>query len=387
MTRAIGLVALAACATVPDPPAELGDDRVVVSYANGGVQVRGLTEAGATLYEMSFPSTADQIGMPDSFKVGGREVLRLAPDDCNRERRIGVALFPAGVVTSGDIASFGGESNVETIVEAPGLAKVRVTYEIDYLCPSIQKLSGESVFTFFPTGRIVREDIGIEPSEGAIDPQGASVECGCGFTDIDFFFTSFWAFADNGLDEQVDANNMQPRDGITSAACTMYPTHGVGVAWQDASTRYHPSVASAHVYDFLAGQETIPADAMGTVTSAVQVHDGPRVPGTCGDILAQLADPRLLVGEEQLGSTDHDGIYRPDQEHSEVTELTTDDGIPGSWAISMNLGGATHGRVTREPPIEDFVRFHADPETEGNTVFVFLQGLAPGESITIEPLF
>ncbi|HEY5938705.1 MAG TPA: hypothetical protein VIU61_28835 [Kofleriaceae bacterium] len=387
MTRATGLVALAACATVPEPPPELGDDVVTVAYQNGGVQVRGpITEGGVPLYEMTFPDTSDEIGMPDSFKIGGRETLSLPPDDCNRERRIGVALFPAGVVTSGDIASFGGESNVETIVEAPGLAKVRVTYDIDYQCPTLQTFSGESIFTFFPSGRIVREDIEISPSSSTIDPQGANFACGCGFTDIPFYFTSFWSFDANGSDEQVDANNMEPRDGITSQACTMYPTHGVGVAWPDASTRFHPSVASTHVYDFLANQQSIPEGESGSVTSAVQVHDGVRTPGTCGNMLAQLADPRLLVGDEQLGSTDHDGIYRPSEEHDDTTVLTTDDGIPGSWAISINLGGATHGRVTRSPPLDDFVRFHADPESEGNTVFVFLQGLAPGESITIEPL-
>ena len=324
--------------------------------------------------------------MPDSFKVGGRETLRLEPDDCNRERRVGVALFPAGVVASGDIADFGGDSNVETLVEAPGLAKVRVTYDIDYLCPAIETFRGQSVFTFFPSGRIVREDIAIDPSDGGIEPDaGAADSCGCGFTDIDFFFTSFWAFADTGFDEQVDENNQMPRDGVTSAACTMYPTHGVGVSWPDASTRFHPSVASAHVYDFLANQNALP-DETRFVTSAVQVRDDVRTPGACGEILAQLADPPLEVGEEHLGSTDHDGIYRPALEHSGTTVIKTDEGIPGSWAVSLDLGGADHGRVTRQPDIEDFVRFHADPETPGNTVFVFLQGLAAGESITIEPL-
>jgi hypothetical protein len=386
MSRAIGLVALAACAKVPDPPPEISDDLITISYDNDRIEVRGPpTERGEPLYEMTFPSTEDQIGMPDSFKVGGRETLRLEPDDCNRERRIGVALFPAGVVASGDIGDFGGDSNVETIVEAPGLAKISVTYEIDYLCPENETFRGESVFTFFPSGRIVREDIEIEPSDGGIDPpEGETIACGCGFTDIDFYFTSFWAFADNGLDEQVDATNVMPRDGSTTAACTMYPTHGVGVAWPDASTRFHPSVASAHVYDFVAGQNTLP-DERRSVTSAVQVHDGPRVSGTCNNILSQLADPRLLVGSEQLASTDHDGIYRPKLEHAETTMLTTDEGIPGSWAISINLG-ANHGRVKRTPDVGDFVRFHADPETPGNTVFVFLQGLAPGESITIEPI-
>jgi hypothetical protein len=387
MSRAIGLVALAACAKVPEPPPELGDDLITVSYENGGVQVRGpLEENGEHLYEMTFPDTDDQIGMPDSFKVGGRETLRLLPDDCNRERRIGVALFPAGVVTSGEIADFGGDSNVETIVEAPGLAKIRVTYDIEYLCPAPESFRGESVFTFFPSGRIVREDIDLHPSDGGIDPlPGASDQCGCSDTAQDFFFTSFWAFNDNGMDEQVDANNTMPRDGITSAACTMYPSHGVGVAWPDASTRFHPSVASTHVYDFVANQNTLPEQSR-SVTSAVQVHNGLRVPGTCAKILEQLVDPGLLVGSERLDSTDHDGIYRPKLEHAETTVLTSEEGIPGSWAISMNLGGADHGRIKRQPDIEDFVRFHSDPETPGNTVFVFKQGLAPGESITIEPI-
>lgn len=387
MTRAFGLLALGACANVPDPP-DFGPDLVSVTRAAGGLTVRGpLTVANQPLFEMSFPSPTEGVPMPDSLKVGDRETLRLAPDGCNSESRIGVALFPAGVAVSGalDPALTVADAGLETLVEAPGMVKVSVTYAVDYTCPDPETLSGQTVFTFFPSGRIVRQDLNIKPSTDPLDPGGQAITCGCAPAEVPrFFFTSFYAFDDAGV--QLDANDtMPPADNTTKEACTMFETHGVGVSWPTPNVRYRPNAAASHVFDFEANASTV-SNAPRTVTSAIQVHDGPHTSGTCAQVLAQLADLPIRIGDERLLMTANDGIYRPTKPHASETEIRPDGtAIPGSFAVSINLGGARHADVYREPDRADFYRIHRDPETPGNFVFVFLDGLEEGESITIEP--
>ena len=336
---------------------------------------------GEPLYAMTFPAAnPDGIPMPDSLKVAGHETLELRTDGCNMESRIGIALYPAGSAISGTLNDTFtlNSASAEVVLAAGAVAKVHVDYSFDYECPDPETLSGESIFTFFPSGRVVREDINVKPSNDRLDAAGNM--CGCEFAG-EFFFTSFWSFTPV-QGNLIDAGNNFPTDSAADAACTMYPTHGVAVRWQDSQpTRYKDMLARSHIYDFARAAQTV--DPMPrAVTSAIQMT---AEPGSCAALIEMLNDPPLMVGDEPLGSSGHDGIYRPENAHDGETVITSNVRIPAGWAISIDLGGAEHAVVSRDPPIDDFYRVSRDPDEEGHFLFVFPHALEPGDAITIDP--
>lgn len=363
---------VAGCANPGDSPE--GDPLITVTE-DGFVRV--VSQSG---YAMDFSPTG--IKMPLHLRLEDEELL--ATGGCNTEGLIGIGLFPALVATAGDHGE-ATTSEIEVLLDGPVIAKVRVEYTADYLCPDTHTLTGETFFTFFPGGRIVRQDR-VTPSA---TPLGLSTTCGC--QDMDppqnLFFTTFYAFDPDGA-AQVDADGVETT-GNVAQACTMYPDRAVGVSWSGSTTRIGVNGVSSHVFDWASGESTL-AETEQTMISAIQLApDDPAATSDCRSVLAPLADPQIKIGDAPAMRTAEDGIYRLEDAFLDTPfEITTvDEELPPGFAVSVNLDGATHAEVSRDPEFDSDFFFVQREDDEGRFLFVFPDGLGLGERITIEPKF
>jgi hypothetical protein len=331
--------------------------------------------------------------MPKSLRIldaAGNAFDRelLATNECNLEGQIGTAVFPAVVAIGGEQGD-AQRSELEVLMDGPVIAKVRVTYEVDYTCPSPQTLSGEAIFTIFPTGRIVRQDHNIQPVTTAITAP-VNTQCGCNPDAQSFFFTTFWSFDAAGLIDHVDETG-NPTTGDVFRACSIYDDHGIAVAWSGNDTRIGVNGVASHVLDLIPrGSPTIEPTVVEDVFSAIQVvPQDPGGTGECPNILQALADdPDLDVGGVVLDTAGIDGIYRDEGFHDTTFDLTAPDGdVPAGFAVSINLDGATHAELTRDPPTDRVAFIQRDPDDANRFIFAFPQGLGSGERVTITPIF
>ncbi len=348
-------------------------------------------------YEMRFHGGEElELHLPDSLLIsqGGAQIETLAqgPTDCGLERQVGFALFPAVVATS-DTDGTVLESSITTNDDGPFVAQINTRFVVEYNCPTPHQLTASSTFTFFPTGRIVRNDSEVKAIEsGALTSAGG--ECGCvaAFPATDtFFFTSFWAFADTG--RNVDHTNVeiigQGQDEM--GACTLYATHGVGVQYNPVISRVAPNAnADAHVLDFQTGS-TI-TDTAEQAFSAIQIDgDDDLVAAQCSTLLQKLSEPAIRVGDEELGSANESGIYDDFQPHEDEfdVEVIGNEVVPPGWALAVDLASDIV-RITRDPPSvnsdEPVARIQRFEQGGSRFLLLFTDSLEPGVTITIEPL-
>jgi hypothetical protein len=389
-------VGLAACADIPDEP-----------FDDGAVTTRPDDTTGARIvsgpnYELQFGlAGADFFPMPDRLVINNRDILEDATADCAFENKIGVALFPGLVITS-DPGHLGpnGTAQMASIqlvegMEGPGA----IQYEVGYAASiraggGTQTLMGHSTFTFFASGRIVRHD-SFSPFTGAtplapLDPFGCSDGAFAGF-----FLTSYWAFERTGSPTLVDVDGNSPQDNLTTQACTSYGglESLIAVSWQTPGsgegTRFDPnSQTTAQVFDFIPGESAPIMPGQRNVTSAIKVITGGDVtPDRCGELMGELDDPPLMVDERMISSSDENGIYQDSGVHESTTTLRPAAGrLPLGAAIALDLGGATHAEVTKDPAdgASDPVAY-VQRLADGRTLFVLRDALSAGETITIEP--
>jgi hypothetical protein len=376
----VGLVALGGCASVHDP---LGlDEPAMIVKTDSAVHVIGPD------YELDFAPTG--IHLPDHLTVDHGQVELLGSDDC-AETKIGVASVPAVAIAAGTPhGATAVRSQITTVLAGPAIAKVHVSFEVDYACPGAQTATGAIDFTLFPSGRIVREDLAIRPST---DRLGMAGRCGCQQeTDPmnfhDMAVTTFWAFDPAGATQVLPDGSPVTEDSSGAlAACTVYPRRTIGVAWRagaDTLTTFpFPShQAASHVLTWNANTDhkSVDPDPQ-SMTSAIQISNAA---SDCGGVLAKLADVAITSGGTVLDHAGHDGIYRDPVRHPDSFQIQPiDAAVPAGFAISVDLAGASHAILTRVPAADPIAWVQREDDTR--FLLVFRDGLAPGQRITIEP--
>jgi len=373
MRYAIVLTALVGCASVSDPPG--------LSVPGMFVEADAAVRVFAPGYQMDFSATG--LHLPEHLLLNQGTVELLGTDLPCFESRVGVAVTPALTAHAGVT----GRSEITPVLNGPAVVKVNVTYEVDYNCPNAETLRGESDFTLMPGGRIVREDRMISPSN---DRLGIVGHCGCqqetdpqNFHNL--FLSSFWAF-DRNRATQAQPDGSAVTEDIY-AACTMYPDRAIGVAWQmlaGTRTRFETDATSLHVLDWASNATMLDPTAV-SITSAIQISNtAPAGLGDCAKVLALLDDVPIQIGNTKLGSTDHDGIYRDAAVHADSFEIAAGDvAVPAGFVVSVDLGGASHARLSRSPAKNPLAIVQRESDTR--FLIAFIDGLAPGESVTIEP--
>ncbi len=138
---------------------------------------------------LNFPGTG--IHLPDQLKIGGVNVLG-EQDGCGYENRTGIALYPIYSVSVGQTwpieAGDSVTSTIERLASGPAFAQVNVSWSGLFHCTaSTRTAAGNSTFTIFPDGRIIRDDH-IEPPTSTM--VGGSA-CGCSTATSNYFLTSY----------------------------------------------------------------------------------------------------------------------------------------------------------------------------------------------------
>ena len=373
----VALLAIAGCASIDSAP---GLVTPAITVTNDPVVVSG------PALELDFSATGTH--MPDHLKSSDGTELLGSDDPCTGSSQIGFAVSPAVSAVAG-MTGTGVQSTVSVVESGPVLAKVHVAFAVNYACPNAETLQGTSDFTIFPSGRIVREDLNVQPSTDTLEKTGT---CGCqqesdAANFKNFYFGTFYAFDPTGA-TQVQADGTAVPDGVF-AACTMYAQRAVAVQFDQfqsgVSTRYHAQKTASHAYDWASDQTELAPAQQGTTSAIFVSNKAPASLAECGGLIGRLADVPLAIGTETPAKTGHDGVYRAITPHPEpfVIKPVTDN-IPPGFAIAVDLGGADHATIVRSP---DLGTPPAMVQREQGTTFLiyFPDGLAPGETITITP--
>lgn len=409
--RSTLLLLFAACESVSEPEFP----SPTFTFIGGDDPSTGLT-VKAPLYELQFGGTmVEEMHFPTALTIGGSENKLGVNMDCGPEDRVGIAMFPALVTQNKpmqrtsippneftDEGTFIEHNGISFFLRGEHLVKVGITYTMDYECQGPQRLTGQTIFTMFPNGRIVRDEFAMVPSADALMiPQGLE-DCGCGrIGDAggaqQFFYTSYWTFTGGGTvvdrDENPIANSMDP---APNGACSKYSDAAIAVSYADGTDRIviqSPSGNVAHVKDLQRGARIDPL-AMGeteprTMSSAIQVHDTGAP--TCEQLQASLDEPPIIVGDRTLMVAGPDGVYADDVSHTESFDITLfrdEEALAPGWALFTTIpGGAAEIRRVPESSRPDgrVALVQRESPNSDRFYFIFDEGLGPGTSITIVP--
>lgn len=371
-SRAWVLFLVAACADVPTPP-QFDGPGLIVSTDSVGTHVDSYN---SNVFSLVFSATGAKL--PIQLTANEKDYLGTATG-CAADSGVGFTLAPALTVAGGSPAS---TSTLTVIDPGPGVVKVRVAFDSAYNCPSATSISGTSDFTIFPSGRIVRED-SVSPTKQALTP---SATCGCASAQQNFTFSSAWTFDGVGA-MQVQEDN-SPVGPDVFLACTMYGTTHPGLAVSFANiagshTRFQTGATATHAIDFDADATSLATDTK-VMTSAIQIGGAME---TCHQLLVPLVDVPLQIGAQTYPYTDHDGVYRDVNGGVRTAAfdiVATTKPVPPGFAVSVDLGGADHATIVRNPDLGVAVGV---PQREADTHYLifFPDGLAVGETITITP--
>lgn len=367
----VACAGLVACADVSTPLAFSGP-QLAVTQDSSGTHVKS-----DGVFELDFAPTGAML--PNHLLDGdGNELLGLS-SACGAESMIGVLATGTAVEGGSTVAS----SNLEVQAAGPAVAKIHVTYSVPYMCPDATQLQGSSDFTILPGGRIVRGD-SFTPTSSILSP-GAS--CGCGSAS-DFSATVFYRFASDGATQVQEDGSAVTVDNPKT--CSMYANRGVGVSFDTGGDRHVYFGNGIHALSLVSHASQQATDTLATV-SAIQV--GARGQ-SCEELITRLGDTNILVGGKAPangGQTGNDGLFSDDTVHTTAFDIVVDKAnhptaadLPPGWVVLVNLGGADHATITRNPDLGHVVGV-PQRQQDGRFYIYFPDGLAAGETITITP--
>lgn len=376
-----------------------GDDLVTVVPS-------GANQLGATAttpqYELVFSENG--FHFPAALNLGPqRDNLLGDGDNCNEEKRSGIAVYPAYRVDGN--ATMGVTAH-ERIIELAGpvIGKVALEWSAAYDCemPTVSvSIAGRSTYTLFPDGRISRFDV-VQPTS-PFEPN-----CRCNMQS-NYYLTSYSAFVYDA-DASLLGVATEPDDQLGSApqqrsVCLRQRGHNIAFGWSEDRGRVRlpsttPVRTIAFVHDFLgsSGASLMPGMYDATTTMIATSE------GDCAATRERLAPfvqdapPELRIDGDSvdLGT---DGIYAGAAKQpgtggyavgtrSVVLEPATE-AIAGGFAVWLDFGAdRTRFGVRHSAGARTGEWFRVQPVTgrTGHVLFWFRDPLAPGDAITIEPL-
>jgi hypothetical protein len=350
-----------ACASPPANPA--GGALLAVDATTASVST---TSKAPIRYTVAFADHG--VRMPQSVFID--DVDRVATDRCPAESGIGIGVAPVLNAVAPVHGGIDASGTLKIDLPGPVIARILITWMAPYMCSGAQQeAKGTSTFTFYPNGRIVRDDVAT-PSTTAL----GGPDCGCGGQSA-YSFTSFWTFA---AAQVVNPDGTALTSGPVTS-CAVYSNHMIGVAWPNSSTHVHQTAAtSSFVYDWETDAAPLRPMSRG-VTSAIMLSEQTAA-ASCGDVLSDLDDVPLLVNGVTM-ATDTSGMYVDLAVHTSPVVLSVPGALPRGSAISLNVGD--FASVTRSPAVDgDWYAIQNDGD---QSIFWFRDGLAAGETITITP--
>lgn len=369
MKRQAVLVLVTACA---HPGSDTHQNAALVEAA----EIDGHVHVRAPGYTMVFGADGT-LRLPESLAIGAHSNV-LGMDVCPLESLMGAAIYPGAAAIGGEMLG-GGTSTTNLEFDGPLIARVHVDYSLPYSCGSSQHLTGKQTLTFFPDGRIVRQDV-VTSSDTALQ---ATPQCGCANIGApDFFFTLFYAFENTA--QMVDAADNPTQQAGRIEACAQWPDLTIGLHWGDTgtNTRISPNARPSFVLDMkTASSAPFGPITDSTHTSTMMIMAGSPHP-SCLTALTQITQPIVTIDGTAV-TTDEYGIYVDSRHHDTAFTISAARPIP-PFLVSVDLGD--HAKITSNLEHSDgwYATQNFDPTSP--TFIWFASGLAAGETITVEPL-
>lgn len=384
------IASVGGCAKAP----EFDDPGTPVSVLEQGF---GRTVIGPG-YQMVFHGGEQaEVHMPESLTIAGSETLATGPIENRLERLIGFGFYPALIATA-DTNGTVLEADITTNDDGPFVAQISTTFKISYICDApinTHQFSATSVFTFFPNGRINRFDTAVQAvadGDSLTNSPGATCPPAPDTFNPGLVLTSFWTFPESGNTVTAGPTGDDvavPNGGVDDVpgACTFLTDRAIGVRYKPQSTRVDPNPnADAHVFDFIDAPTSISGNDKFDVISQVQLRNTGDL--SCGEVLAQLVEPAIRVGDEEVPTPNQDGIYEdPFNPRSGPfnVEVIGSTAVPSGWVLATELASDSV-KITHSDGSD--VNYNVQRLEVGLTRFliVFNEPLEPGDPITIESL-
>jgi hypothetical protein len=393
------LIAAAGCAKVEEPTFQ--EPTIEVTQIDEfDTTVIGRGTPGIPAFELHFRGGENTIHMPDRFRVAGSETLATTPN-CLNESQIGIAMYPLATAAAnfdGGTPTPNGDVTTNFVsIDVNGSHVVRLTvgFSLDYACgTNNERVSGESTFVVYPTGRIVRADRKIRGATGTLQADLMNCSCDGNPQGNGKAFTSYWSFV-----QSTNANrdsDMLTGSGDSSGACTMLPSGAIGVQYSQPQRVRSDASVSAHVFDFFneAGELNLPDQE---IVSAIQIEPAGATGSNsarCGAILDRLTNATAVFsdssGDRSYG-LNQDGFYGDDfgtRREPFTIRPAGGSALPAGFTVAFDIAGGGNAKITRDPAPTIEPVAYVQRDFPGSTRFflVFNEGLADGESVTIEPL-
>ena len=367
------------------PPGECGNG--FADQATASMSGSAICAAGPG-YVLRFPAAGFRY--PDQLHIGTADVLGTATS-CNEESLVGIDLYP---ITRFSVDSpVSGETASATIVlGGPVVAKVAVTWswQAQVSCAPNRTVRGDSTFTLFPDGRVVRFDELTTPAA----PSQTNCDCDTGAPG--FFLTAYLTFEPSVMVSSSTGDPVIPTTGagmmLPMLSCAYGNGWAIGIAEQLAGRVKNATGGGIVLTTDLdaSGSTSLSSGTRSTVT-AYQIGTG-----NCMQLIGSIAHymnvtgPQLRVrnagGFDTMIGTERDGMYGGDNGSAAglptgpgTLTLTTPDTIPPGWALWVR---GTTVLAPSAMPARTGDWFKIQNGTNESIIW-FRDGLTSGETITV----
>jgi hypothetical protein len=364
--------------------------------------------------ELGFASDASTFPMPISLRVNGQELIA-TPESCNNEDQVGIAVYPAFSIAGNDAPPANSMKVLDRVLSGPAVTVFQTNWLYSYsTCSATPTMgSGNTQWSMFPDGRIVRNDFILPTTMATVTAATSGCACSGAQGQMHFIVTSYTAFETSALtsvtaDTQTMESTQVPAPMSTQTrsnrGCVRASGNGrVALRWDlvfEAEPSTYPTrIRSARtgmghdetvfVYDMVPdGQMTQLSNVRPYGVRTHMLVDGSNL-RDCIRMTTDVnsyAEINPMTIDGMLVSYSAQGIYDDSaithREHSEpVTVSATSGTIPGGFVVAVKIPGSTAIRTS--PQTEGVVWQRRESD---DTFYVFFpEPLVGNQSITITP--
>lgn len=346
--------------------------------------------------------------MPNRLEVGGQNLVA-APEGCGFEDAVGVAVFP--IFTIGSQSLSGQPTHLLDVeVTGPAFTQLRThwTIAIPSACsPQPTQAAGNTSWSFFPDGKVVRNDTVTPGDMAAVTPGPSGCNCS-GASGVASALVTSYATFESTLLSAVTRSGESEQQGLPPAgvidsmagACARGTSMGkVAMFWdrldnQDPPTpptrlRRVTNASTSHeivafVYDMHATSPgvALEQDASFGIRTHLMLNAGAR---PCTDLLANLegmatVQPVMIGPAGSLASVFYNafGVFDDANVHSGAIRI--EGTAPAGFAVRLRFPGFT--AVATDRPADRVVWQRG---TDGTFTLFFLDGISTQSPISVTP--
>lgn len=360
--------------------------------------------------QVGFRSALSRYPLPDRLIVGGQNLVA-SPEGCAFEDQVGLAAYP--VFSVGAQALTGNPTHaLDVEVQGPALTSLRTSWSLvlPSACSAAQtQATGNTSWTFFPDGKVVRNDT-ITPAETSDLMTGGGCNCPGAVGAGTFLVTSYTTLEASLLSAvtrpgQAEQQALPPQGVIGGApgACARGTSGGKVAVWwdrldnQDPATpptrlRHEANMGNAHdivafVYDMVSDASPVSTIAAGT-SYGIRTHMMLNAGGLpCTDLLTRLeafasTQPLTIspVGMPGGGQVAYSALGVFDDATSYTGPVTITGALAPGFAVSLRFPGFTAVATDRAADRVVWQR-----SSDGTFTLFFLDDLGAGAPITVTP--